>query len=424
LTAAGETSIVARVSRERAIEIAFDGLLVGMLIWQPLRDAAALALLVLLASEPASAEGSRARSVVPSEWRWPIAAFFAANLLAAAASAYPRVSFAYLAFYPLGLLVFLGARRTIAAGGAYRVATVVLAIIVAFGADEMCQYVTGRSFLRPSAPMWGRFQGALVYPSDVSLLALLLPIASVAAFGGSRRKLALGVAVVALVAIAISLSGTRAGFGALVIFGLAAGWIHGRRWLSASIVAVAIVSVVATAGLGYATVARRTLSAATYRAENRAPQWRAAIVLFREAPILGYGPHGFRDVVWARRREPTFRAVQLKYAPYPHDIYLEALAGTGICGFASLAWLLTIGARTLHRNRTSGPPARAALVSLASFAAVGLFDLSLVKDWVQLCFWLPLGIAAGLSAAAIPEATTSPRSDDDDAESTRRARPR
>ena len=45
------------------------------------------------------------------------------------------------------------------------------------------QVLSGKSLLRANAPMWGRFQGALVYPSDVSLLALLLPIGSVALFG-------------------------------------------------------------------------------------------------------------------------------------------------------------------------------------------------------------------------------------------------
>jgi len=389
------------VSREAAIEIAFDALLVGMLFWQPLRDVAAVGLLLLLVAD--------AGEPLSDEWTWSVGAFLAVNLLAAVASADVEASLAELRFYPLGLLVFLGGRRTIAAGGGDRVAVVVVAMLVVFTLDEARQYLTGRSFLRASTPMWGRFQGALVYPSDVSLLALLLPIGSLALFGRDGLRAAAGALVCALVATAVSLSGTRVGFLALVIFAICAGWIHGRPRLSAAIVAIAVTIVIATAGLGLGTVASRTLSASTYRAENRLPQWRAAIELFRESPLLGQGPHGFRDIVRARHREPAFRGVHLKWAPYPHNIYLEALCGTGLFGLAALAWLMSHGARHLWRAGRDRALARAALVSLGAFAAVGLFDLSLVKDWVQVAFWLPLGIAAGGSAGGDPAEATAGR---------------
>ena len=42
-----------------------------------------------------------------------------------------------------------------------------------------------------------------------------------------------------------------------------------------------------------------------------------------------------------------------------------------------------------------------ALVSLGIFAVIGAFDMSLVKDWVQFCFWLPLGIACALDIAPV-----------------------
>jgi O-antigen ligase len=190
------------------------------------------------------------------------------------------------------------------------------------------------------------------------------------------------------------------------MFGGAAGWIYGRPRLSAALLAVALVVFVATAGLGFATVARRMLSPATYRAENRLPQWHAAVVLFRESPILGQGPHSFRDLVTARHREPDFRRIQLKYAPYPHDIYLEALCGTGVCGLAALLWLMCTAAAALHRRRAT-PMARAALVSLAAFAAIGVVDLSLVKDWVQVAFWVPIAVAAGLSSGGDDEEATT-----------------
>jgi len=146
------------------------------------------------------------------------------------------------------------------------------------------------------------------------------------------------------------------------------------------------------------TAPHRLFSPQTYRAEKRLSQWQAAWMLFREAPILGKGPHTFRSIVRARHGEQNaVGRVDIETAPYPHDIYLEALCGTGIVGLAALLALLGRGFADLWR-RWREPAARAAFTSLAVFAAIGLFDLSLVKDWVQLCFWLPLGVAAALSA--------------------------
>ena len=393
------------MSRERLIEVAFYGLLVGMLFWAPLRDASALALLFLLLSEPTASKGP-ASGPLPRAWSWPVGAFLAANVVSAAASVDPKSAFAALRFYPLGLLVFLGARRSIAAGGGQRLAAVLVAILGTFLLDGISQLLIGQSWLRASIPMWGRLQGALVYPSDVSLLVFLLPIASITLFGREAWKLAAGVLLVALVGAAVSVSGTRTAFGALVLFGLAAGWIHGLLRISVAMVAVATAVVITTASIGPATVVRRMVSEKTYKAENRSPQWKAATALFREAPILGHGPHSFRDIVKARHHERQFRRVWLKYAPYPHNIYLEALCGTGVFGLAALLWLLAAGVRHLYRRRAE-PLARAALTSLVAFAAVGVFDLSLVKDWVQLSFWLPLGIAAGLSAGGYASPLTS-----------------
>ncbi|MGH7898722.1 MAG: hypothetical protein ACREQQ_12265, partial [Candidatus Binatia bacterium] len=146
-------------------EAVFHSFFAATLLSQTVRDAAALGLLALLAIERLTGK----TEALPATWLRPVVAFLGVNLLSAWWSADPAASFEQLRFYPIGLLVFLGARRVVAAGGFYRVSAVVLGLIVIFGADEISQFLRGRSLLREQAPVWGRFQGSLVFPSDVSL---------------------------------------------------------------------------------------------------------------------------------------------------------------------------------------------------------------------------------------------------------------
>ena len=374
------------------ITLAVQGLLAGTLLSQPLRDASGVVLLGLLFFERVSGRDSPR---IPTRWVLVVAAFLAANALSAWASD-GLDAFTELRFYPLGLLIFIGAHR-VTRERSSGIAAIVLALVILLAADTVAQSVTGTSWLRPRVPMWGRFQGALRYPSDISLLPFLLPIGAAALTGSGWWRLAAGAVAVALVAAAVSLSGTRSALAALVVIAAAAGWLQGRARLGLVVIAIALIVALGVAGVAKATAPKRLVSAATYRDERRPSQWRAAIYLFRERPLLGHGPHSFKRILSERPNDPVLRQVDRRYAPYPHDIYLEALCGTGVVGCATLVALLGLGLRTLYAARRVSATARAAAASLSSFAAVGLFDLSLGRDWVQLCFWLPLGIACALS---------------------------
>jgi O-antigen ligase len=412
---AAQESRAVRVPLLPLIEPAVYGLLAGTLLSQPLRDVSAVILLGLLLFERATRDDEETGGALPRAWVIAVGAFLGANLISAWASHDPAASFQQLRFYAIGLLVFLGVRRLVAAGRWRSIATVVLALIVVFSADSMWQWLHGQSLMRQRAPLWGRFQGSLVYPSDVSMLPILLPIGASITFAGGRWRTALALATVMLVTPAVSLSGTRSAWIALFLVAIAAGWQRRRVALGLALCGAVMAVSLLSMRTAVPTAPRRLLSAATYRDEKRLSQWQAAIALFREAPILGKGPHSFRAIVRSRHGEKSaVGRVDIEMAPYPHDIYIEALCGTGIVGLAALLVLLGRGFRDLGR-RWSDVPARAAFTSLGVFAAIGVFDLSLVKDWVQLCFWLPLGIAAGLSAdraapaAAGPTVRTPPR---------------
>ena len=390
----------------RWIAITVELFIVGTLLSQPLRDASGVALLGLLLYERFAGDPPR----IPTAWTMAIVAFLGVNVLAAYASDDPRQAFADLRFYPLGVLVFLGVQRVAreewrALGG------VALGLVLLLAADLIAQYLLGTSWLRPRAPMWGRFQGALQYPSDVSLLALLLPIGAAALVDLGRAAIVAAAGSVMLVAAAVSLSGTRIALAALLVAAATAGSLQRRARVGALLIAVAVLGAIATAGLAKATAPHRLVTADIYRLERRPSQWKAAIALFRERPLLGHGPHSFKRILAERRNDPVFRAVDRRYAPYPHDVYLETLAGSGVLGFFALVALLALGLRALHAERRRSAIARAALASLASFVVVAVVDLSLSRDWVQLSLWLPLGIGCALNRdrAVAGEGARDPR---------------
>lgn len=375
-----------------AVEIALGALIAGTLLSQPLRDGAALVLLVALFAKRATDAPS-----LPPRWVIAIALFFGSNVLAALASEEPGAAFDALRFYPLGLLVFLGTRQVTIDRAERLPFTVVLALVSLFGVDAIWQAATGTSWLGHRQAIWGRTRGALPFPSDASMLPILLPVALCALPEASLAGLGARAAAVAITTAAVSFSGTRSAWCALLVLALVWALESRRRRFAVGLLAVVLGASLATAVIAPETAPGRLFAARTYNAEKRPSQWAAAWELARLAPILGHGPHSFhREIERRQPGNPVFASVDLRYAPYPHDIYLEALAGAGVLGLLSLCWLIGLGAAAGWRAYRSHANGRAALLALAVFASVGLFDLSLVKDWVQLCFWLPMGIAAGL----------------------------
>lgn len=383
--------------RQRAplIEGTLHVLLAGLLFSEQLRDGATVVLLALLLWDrlvPDEGEAS------PVPWAWPIGAFLAVNVLAAALAETPEHAFAALRFYPLGVILYLGTMHVVARGGFSRLGAVLSLVVLGLAGDILWQRSTGTSLFRAHVPMWDRYMGSLMYPSDVSLLPILTPLA----FAPWVRRGGLASAAVmigvGLVAVAIAFSGTRVALATILLAVLALGWISGRGRNGTALLVVALVVSVGAAWLGASTAPKRLFSARTHLAEQRPIQWQAAWTLIREAPVLGHGPHGFRRLCVERHGDAgsIFSRVDLRWAPYPHNLYLEALVGTGAAGLAAFLLLIAFPLWGLRSSGSDPRAVRASAVAIALFALTGLVDMSLVKDWVQLCFWLPLGYAAGL----------------------------
>jgi len=388
------------------IELALYLLLVGTLLSPFLRDGAALALLGLLIAKHVFSDRDGSTQVLPQGWGVPVVSYVAANVGAAAASPEPAAALVALGFLPIGLLIFVGTVEVVRAGGSVRLAQCVLAIVLVFAADTLWQVAFGQSLLRGQPPVNGRFMGSLSHPTNISLLPILLPLGVAPLQEGSSRLRRLAVVGSLPVALAVAVSGTRAAWLALLGFFVLVGPITGSRRTAIVLASVFAVTFAAAAVFGPFSSPRRLLLLGLGGEQQRLVQWKAAAELFGERPLLGWGPHSFRTICAERhdRAGSVFERIDLEQAPYPHNIYLEAAAETGLVGLGALLFLLGTATRALRSAVRDSYAARAAAASLGLFLGIGLVDLSFVKDWVHLAFWLPIGIAAGIDQRT-PQAT-------------------
>jgi O-antigen ligase len=123
--------------------------------------------------------------------------------------------------------------------------------------------------------------------------------------------------------------------------------------------------------------------------------WRAALVLWRERPLLGVGPDNFRrryeDVIGPAPNGQPYNDTRI----HANNLYLETLADLGLAGIAALAWL-AIG--LLHALRDSA--AAGHFASLGSGAAAAAFfvhgGIDYFLEFTPLfgLFWLLLGLTS------------------------------
>jgi O-antigen ligase len=133
---------------------------------------------------------------------------------------------------------------------------------------------------------------------------------------------------------------------------------------------------------------------------SRRMLWRAALLAWREHPLLGLGPDNFRRAY--NRYLGLSRPDERLHA---NNLYLETLAGLGIAGIGALL-LLVVGvagaARTAIRHHgaasVAGLIAGGAAIGFAAYLVHGLFDYFLEFTPTYGLLWLLAGIVTGLAA--------------------------
>lgn len=247
---------------------------------------------------------------------------------------------------------------------------------------------------------YGRLIGTMGTPRVGNLLSLALPLALIAAFaspslhkGWRRTLLAVGLTSPALYLLAYSK--TRSGwfgFGAAVMamIWLRYGWKAFWALLAACTFVVAL-----------ATPSNITWESLT--TDNRWEIWQAAVNVFLAHPLLGAGINTFGDAYGQLGITLSIGPI-----PHPHNIYLQALAETGLVGFVVLLAVLfgSLACMTFPLWRRRAMPADPRfLMTLAPAAAWAGYMVTAISahDFFR-TWWLGYALAVqglGLAAARL-----------------------
>lgn len=187
----------------------------------------------------------------------------------------------------------------------------------------------------------------------------------------------------------------------LLVFDLVQPW---RTWFSAAGapgLAVPLEFNQAGAGAPFTTgkPASETLAGpAEYQAEPRLKLWRAALNIWREYPLLGIGPDQFR-----RNYHEYVSDTLPDERHHVHNVYLEALANTGIVGLAAIGYLFARSVLLLWRliaDRRADDSFRVAalglLVALAAYMGHSLLESFIWQTGVNFLLFAILGLIAWL----------------------------
>jgi O-antigen ligase len=354
-----------------------------------------------------------ARRQTPDRVRYqliaPFVLFAVSGLVSIIASAHPRLSALRFGYAPIAFLFFFAGQHVASHSRSLgRLFLVLTTVVLLLGVDGTWQAITGSSLLggRPLAA--GRAAGSLPHPNDLALVPILLPFAVSTMLSSSRRKWRTLAALALLAGLSAALLSQSRNAWLGIAVGLSAMLVlAGRRKAVLALGATALAGFVLALTFDVGSVRTRVLSLVEWRTEGRIGVWVVAWKMFEEAPLVGKGVHTFGEH-YARLLPdldlPAGYEREERAIPWAHNLYLEALGERGVLGLGALVYVVGSALGGLRRRSsaaedTAPPPEVAAIgASLLVFLGMGLFDLTFLKDWVRLTFWLLVAVAAQLGA--------------------------
>jgi len=270
----------------------------------------------------------------------------------------------------------------------------------------------GQSLLGGSPMMKGRVAGSLPHPNDLALIPILLPIA-LGLFAREHnpfvRLLVSSSFPLAVLSIILSQSrnawlGLALGLGVLLALGRNHRLVVALIGLSGAFFLIAYV-------LNIGSVPHRVQVLLGAPGEHRASLWLVAWEMFKESPLLGKGLHTFGEFYHpylSRVALPEGVVPELGPVPWAHNLFLEIAAERGVFGL--IGFLVPAVAMAVVLFQSSREPAsqetRAMALGLGTsllvFVGMAQFDLTFLKDWVLLVYWLLAAMIARLPALAGP----------------------
>lgn len=328
---------------------------------------------------------------------WPALAILAAWGVAIASSSEPRVSLSRS--YGMGLFAFgfVAAQVVTWDQRAFRWLTwAIAAVVIACIADIAAQWAIGKALFTGQARQHPGFHGSQGNPNDAAVIGILMPMCSIA-LAGPRGMIAYA-ALVLVASSAWILSASRQ---------VALGWLAGgvvpllrrvpTKWLGGAIVAV--VAVIAIAFAASPQLRGRVQATLDRGLGERAGVYAFGLSKCTERPLTGIGPGMFGNhYVRAVRAGWTWEGRKLIPIgmPWVHSLPIEVMCESGIVGTVAFGATLVALVRRLRRAWRRRVPSRdvllAIMTALGVMALVGLVDLSFIKDWVRICFWMLLGL--------------------------------
>lgn len=346
-----------------------------------------------------------ATAYLPFRGLLPLFALAGSALLSSIQSINPALSLHAQYYTPIAVLVFFASQDvTVDARALKRWSLVATSIVALLAVDSIAQYLSGKSLFGGASLYGNRVTASLPHPNDLAIIPILLPLCLLC-FAVSKHRLEQLCIMVCVAAsfFAVLLSQSRNAWLGILAGLVAFGSLNRRlRTLTVVMIVALAAMAMATYVADIASFRDRVASFVQLRQEGRVGIWLTAWHMFLDSPLLGQGPGTFGQLYPSYLDTislPSGYSPEEAYIPWAHNIYLEFLAERGIIGLMALAFFLsTILLHLVRAWRIE--QLRPFTASIASafvvFLAMGLLDLTFMKDWVILLFFFLAGTALRL----------------------------
>lgn len=334
---------------------------------------------------------------VPSLWsffkcHWPVVVFLAIGVISSVLSLDRSRSFLMMASLLPGLLCYVtivlfanNVRERLPVYGALLLLALSICYSVFIGLESPLQ-----------DPIFNpvKYSGSLilVVPNDVLLLVMICPLATVLwpQFKWVGRALIVAIWLLTF-ASALALASRQGVILVAVAAGVMALFISPKRLLPA------LLAVVAAALLWEAH--RGWLLLAKVQDFSRSYVWHAGWEMFKDYPIWGVGPGGFKNLYLQYVQKAGYLLSSLpdqRLMPWVHNLYLEQFVERGVLG--GLAFLCVLGASCqrlskMAEAKLANPVERLGLLSCwVVLLAAALGELTLQRLWVSVMLFTLMGL--------------------------------